>query len=286
MKKLVILLAVSVFSSVVFSTTLADENTVKKSTPPVENKTLEVNSDRELYQKLYDVSVKSNESLVQSTQNSLNIVVGFILFLFGSQTFYKYQVAKKEIESLKATLNETLVSESSRVDVELANFREALLSEVNAKIESNYKETEKEFSQKINDKAEKADQALNNGYKDLRDAIKIHVDSINFQLDTVKSELWSVKGVTSNVLRSLVSQLKYHLVHDNQPPQYLLQDILDNLTKATKIEKATKSNLVDSLSQVSGQNELVSKIIEQANSLSLYEFIKDSNGNLHSVNLT
>ncbi|EMJ3470167.1 TPA: hypothetical protein P0E21_001873 [Vibrio harveyi] len=286
MKKLVILLVVSVFSSVVFSATLADENTDKKSVPPVENKTLDVNSDGELYQKLYDVSVKSNESLVQSTQNSLNIVVGFILFLFGSQTFYKYQVAKKEIESLKATLNETLVSESSRVDVELANFREALLSEVNAKIESNYKETEKEFSQKINDKAEKADQALNNGYKDLRDAIKIHVDSINFQLDTVKSELWSVKGVTSNVLRSLVSQLKYHLVHNNQPPQYLLQDILDNLTQATRIEKETKSNLVDSLSQVSGQNELVSKIIEQSNSLPLYEFIKDSNGNLHSVNLT
>lgn len=281
-----ILLVVSVFSSVVFSATLADENTDKKSVPPVENKTLDVNSDGELYQKLYDVSVKSNESLVQSTQNSLNIVVGFILFLFGSQTFYKYQVAKKEIESLKATLNETLVSESSRVDVELANFREALLSEVNAKIESNYKETEKEFSQKINDKAEKADQALNNGYKDLRDAIKIHVDSINFQLDTVKSELWSVKGVTSNVLRSLVSQLKYHLVHNNQPPQYLLQDILDNLTQATRIEKETKSNLVDSLSQVSGQNELVSKIIEQSNSLPLYEFIKDSNGNLHSVNLT
>ncbi|WP_318498751.1 hypothetical protein [Photobacterium leiognathi] len=267
-------------SSACFAENLPKENMEKKPTVVTNNKSSEI----QLYKELYEISLKSNESMVTSVQWSVGVITTFVIALFGGQAFYSFRVSKKEFQKIQSHFDERLAFEINKIDRDLSKIKEDLtgkITEVSAQIN---RDMPKSIDEKIKNETEQLVKSTDSKIEQLSINMASHFKAMGYKISTVESYLWEVKDVKANTLRAYTEIYAYETTTPGSNRR-TLQNISDLLESMKSIDKSVKEKLLSLLKASKEDAELVKVVIEKINGLAMYEFVNDSQGNLHAVEL-
>ncbi|ENO1855004.1 hypothetical protein ACA876_004141 [Vibrio vulnificus] len=277
--RLAFILTASV-SSVCFAENVS-ENVEKEPVVATSNGSPET----QLYKELYELSLKSNESMVTSVQWSVGVITTFVIALFGGQAFYSFRVSKKEFQKIQSHFDERLAFEINKIDRDLSKIKEDLTGKITEVSSQINRDMPKSIDEKVKSETEKLVETTDTKIEQLSINMASNFKTMRYKINTVECYLWEVKDVKANTLRAYTEIYAYEITipGSNRKTLHNISKLLDNMQK---IDKSVKEKLLSLLKVSEMDSDLVNVVVEKINGLAMYEFVNDSQGNLHAVDLT
>ncbi|HFG1907925.1 TPA: hypothetical protein ACGF2L_003437 [Vibrio cholerae] len=242
-------------------------------------------SEVKLYKELYEISLKSNESMVTSVQWSVGVITTFVIALFGGQAFYSFRVSKKEFQKIQSHFDERLAFEINKIDRELSKIKEDLTEKITEASSQINRDMPKSIDEKIKSETEQLVKSTDAKIEQLSINIASNLKIMRYNISTIERHLWEVKDVKANTLRAYTEIYAYEATIPGSHRR-TLEDISELLDEMQRIDKSVKERLLSLLKVSEMDSDLVNVVVEKINGLAMYEFVNDSQGNLHAVDLT